>query len=325
MTPLTTLRMVELLYEAGLPAGVVNVVTCGTRQAEALIKHPDVKGVMFVGSTRVGQQVYATAAAAGKRVQALCQAKNHALVMEDAPIERTARSIINGAFGCAGERCMALPAVVACESIADRLVEALTALAKSRRVGPSCEASSELGPMVTAEHKKKVLTWIQRGIDEGASLVLDGRNVVVKGHEKGFYLGPCIFDGVKPGMSIGDDEIFGPVLSVKRVRDFEEGINVINSNAYANGSIIFTQNGYYSREFARRADAGMVGINVAIPVPVSTFPFSGHKKSFFGDLHIMGKDGVRFFTQIKSVTTTWFNEEEMKREKIDTWDGVSAS
>lgn len=325
MTPLTTLRMVEMLYEAGLPAGVVNVVTCGAKQAEGLVKHPDVKGVIFVGSTRVGQQVYATAAAAGKRVQALCQAKNHALVMEDAPIERTARSIINGAFGCAGERCMALPAIVACESIADRLVDALKTFAKARRIGPSCELSSELGPVVTAEHKQKVLNWIQRGIDEGASLVLDGRNVVVKDHEKGFYLGPCIFDRVKSGMSIGDDEIFGPVLSIKRVRDFEEGIRTINSNPYANGAIIFTQNGYYSREFARRADAGMVGINVAIPVPVSIFPFSGHKKSFFGDLHTMGKDGIRFFTQIKSVTTTWFNEEEMKRENIDTWDGVSGS
>jgi malonate-semialdehyde dehydrogenase (acetylating) / methylmalonate-semialdehyde dehydrogenase len=322
VTPLTSLRMVELLYDAGLPAGVVNLVTCGTRQAEGLIKHPDVKGVMFVGTTRVGEQVYATAAAHGKRVQALCQAKNHALVMEDAPIERTARGIINGAFGCAGERCMALPVIAVHESIADKLVATLVKFASERKVGPGYDQSSELGPLVTEQHKNSVTNWIEKGVQEGASLVLDGRGAVVKGYENGFYLGPCIFDHVKPGMSIGDQEIFGPVLCVKRIKDFEEGIQVIHSNPYANGSVIFTQNGYYSREFARRAHAGMVGINVGIPVPVSVFPFSGHKKSFFGDLHTMGKDGVRFFTQVKSVTTTWFNEEDMKKEKIDTWDGM---
>jgi malonate-semialdehyde dehydrogenase (acetylating) / methylmalonate-semialdehyde dehydrogenase len=322
VTPLTSMRMVELLYEAGLPEGVVNLVTCGPEQAERLIAHPAVKGVMFVGSTRVGQQVYENAARNGKRVQALCQAKNHALVMEDAPIERSARGIINGAFGCAGERCMALPVVAVHESIADELVACLVKLAKSRKVGPSYEKVSELGPLVTAQHRKSVSDWIQRGVEEGANLVLDGRGVVVDGYEQGFYLGPCIFDHVKPGMSIGEQEIFGPVLCVKRVKSFDEGVELINANPYANGSVIFTQNGYYSREFARRADAGMVGINVGIPVPVSVFPFSGHKQSFFGDLHTMGKDGIRFFTQVKSVTSTWFNEEEMKREKVDTWDGM---
>ena len=322
VTPMTSLRMVELLYEAGLPDGVVNLVTCGAKQAEGLVKHPDVKGVMFVGSTRVGEQVYSTAAAHGKRVQALCQAKNHALVMEDAPVERTARGIINGAFGCAGERCMALPVVAVHEKIADQLVECLVRFASERKLGPSYEKSSELGPLVTEDHRKSVINWIQRGIDEGATLVLDGRDAVVPGYENGFYLGPCIFDRVEPGMAVGDQEIFGPVLCVKRISSFDEGIRLINSNPYANGSVIFTQNGYYSREFARRAHAGMVGINVGIPVPVSIFPFSGHKKSFFGDLHTMGKDGIRFFTQVKSVTTTWFDEEEMRREKVDTWDGM---
>jgi len=322
VTPLTSIRMIELLYEAGLPKGVVNLVTCGAKQAESLVAHPDIKGVMFVGSTRVGEQVYQNASAHGKRVQALCQAKNHALVMEDAPINRTARGIINGAFGCAGERCMALPVVAVHESVADKLVDALVRFASERKLGPAYEKTSELGPLVTDQHRKSVANWIQRGIDEGASLVLDGRGVVVDGYEKGFYLGPCIFDHVKPGMAVGDQEIFGPVLSVKRVRSFEEGLNLMNSNPYANGSVIFTQNGYYSREFARRSDAGMVGINTGIPVPVSLFPFSGHKRSFFGDLHAMGKDGIRFFTQIKSVTTTWFDEEEIRREKIDTWDGM---
>lgn len=322
VTPMTSMRMVELLYEAGLPKGVVNLVTCGPKQAEGLLKHPDVQGVMFVGSTRVGEQVYATAAAHGKRVQALCQAKNHALVMEDAPIDRTARGIINGAFGCAGERCMALPVVAVHESIADKLVERLVEFAKQRRIGPGYEKASELGPLVTEQHRNSVKKWIERGVEEGASLVLDGRDVVVRGYENGFYLGPCIFDRVEPGMSIGEQEIFGPVLCVKRVKSFEEGVHLINGNPYANGSVIFTQNGYYSREFARRAHAGMVGINVGIPVPVSVFPFSGRKKSFFGDLHTMGKDGIRFFTEVKSVTTTWFNEEEMKNERIDTWDGM---
>ena len=322
VTPLTSLRMVELLYEAGLPDGVVNLVTCGAKQAEGLVKHPDVKGIMFVGTTRVGQQVYSTAAAAGKRVQALCQAKNHALVMEDASIERTARGIINGAFGCAGERCMALPVVAVHEAVADKLVKCLVDFAKARKIGPSYDKTSELGPLVTEQHRASVTKWIERGVEEGATLALAGRGTVVDGYENGFYLGPCIFDHVEPGMSIGDQEIFGPVLCVKRVKSFEEGVNLINANPYANGAVIFTQNGFYSREFARRSHAGMVGINVGIPVPVSLFPFSGHKQSFFGDLHAMGRDGIRFFTQIKSVTTTWFNEEELKKEKIDTWDGM---
>jgi malonate-semialdehyde dehydrogenase (acetylating)/methylmalonate-semialdehyde dehydrogenase len=322
VTPMTAIRMTELLYDAGLPDGVVNTVTCGATGAEHLVAHPDVKGIMFVGSTRVGKTVYENAAKAGKRVQALCQAKNHALVMEDAPIERTARGIINGAFGCAGERCMALPVAAVHESVADKLVAALVRLAKERKLGPGYEKTSEMGPLVSAQHRKSVANWIQRGIDEGAVLALDGRDVVVEGYENGFYLGPCIFDHVKPDMAIGDQEIFGPVLSIKRIRSFDEGVNLINSNPYANGAVIFTQNGYYSREFARRSHAGMVGINTGIPVPVSLFPFSGHKQSFFGDLHAMGRDGVRFFTQVKSVTTTWFNEEEMRREKIDTWDGM---
>ncbi len=322
VTPMTSIRMTEMLYDAGLPEGVVNTVTCGPVGAEHLVAHPDVKGVMFVGSTRVGKMVYENAARHGKRVQALGQAKNHALVMEDAPIERTARGIINGAFGCAGERCMALPVAAVHESIADKLVEALVRLAKERKIGPGYEKSSEMGPLVTAQHRKSVMGWIERGVEEGAVLALDGRDAVVEGYEKGFYLGPCIFDHVKPGMTVGDHEIFGPVLSVKRIKSFDEGVNLINSNPYANGAVIFTQNGYYSREFARRSNAGMVGINTGIPVPISLFPFSGHKQSFFGDLHTMGKDGVRFFTQVKSVTTTWFNEEELRREKIDTWDGM---
>lgn len=321
MTPMTSMRCAELLQEAGLPNGVVNIVTCSRNEAELFLKHPDVKGVCFVGSTSVGLHVYATAAANGKRVQALTEAKNHALVLEDAPLERTARGIINAAFGCAGERCMALPVVVAQDSIADRLVSLLVEYAKELKVGPAYDKTSALGPVVTAAHRQSVTGWIEKGIGEGAKLVLDGRGIKVPGYENGFYLGPTLFDHVKPGMTVGDEEIFGPVLCVKRVKDFEEGLKLMNGNKFANGSVIFTQNGYYSREFARRTDGGMVGINVGIPVPIGIFPFTGHKRSFFGDLHALGKDGVRFFTETKAVTTRWFDEEEMKKTKVSTWDG----
>jgi malonate-semialdehyde dehydrogenase (acetylating)/methylmalonate-semialdehyde dehydrogenase len=322
VTPMTSIRMVELLYRAGLPQGVVNLVTCGDVETEMLVKHPDVKGIIFVGSTAVGRHVYATASAHGKRVQALCQAKNHALVLEDAALERTARGIINGGLGCAGERCMALPVVVAQESIADELTALLIKFAKERKIGPAYDRTSELGPVVTDRHRKSVSGWIEKGGMEGAQIALDGRGVVVKGYEGGFYLGPTIFDHVKPGMSIGEEEVFGPVIFVKRVKNFEEGLAVMNSNRFANGSVIFTQNGYYSREFVKKSQAGMVGVNVGIPVPVALFPFAGHKSSFFGDLHALGKDGMRFFTDSKVVTTTWFDEEQKKKKKIDTWDGI---
>jgi malonate-semialdehyde dehydrogenase (acetylating)/methylmalonate-semialdehyde dehydrogenase len=322
VTPMTSMRMMELLYESGLPEGVVNLITCTNDNAELFLKHPDVKGITFVGSTPVGRRVYESAAANGKRVQTLCQAKNHALVLEDTPLERTALGIINSAYGCAGQRCMALPVIVVQETIADDLVGLLISYAKALKMGPAYDKSSQLGPIVTATHKESILKWIDKGINEGAKPVLDGRDVIIKDFEEGFYLGATILDHVQPGMSVGDEEIFGPVLCVKRVKDFEEGITIMNNNPYANGSVIFTQNGYYSREFVRRTYAGMVGINVGIPVPISIFPFSGHKNSFFGDLHTLGKDGVRFFTESKSVTSLWFDEEELKRKKIDTWDGT---
>lgn len=325
MTPMTSIRCVELLQEAGLPDGVVNIVTCSRNEAELFLKHPDIRGISFVGSTSVGLHIYATAAAHGKRVQALCEAKNHALVLEDAPLERTARGIINAAFGCAGERCMALPVVVAQESVADRLVSLLVECGNELKIGPAYDKSSDLGPVVTEGHRRFVLDWIEKGIAEGAKLVLDGRNIKVKGYEKGFYIGPTIFDQVRPEMSIGAEEVFGPVLCIKRVKDFEAGLKIMNANRFANGSVIFTQSGYYSREFAKNTHGGMVGINVGIPVPVGVFPFTGHKNSFFGDLHTLGKDGVRFFTETKAVTTRWFDEREMREKKVDTWDGSLSS
>ena len=322
MCPMTSLKMVELLEKAGLPAGVVNVVTCSRRESELFLSHPDVKGVTLVGSTEVGLHIYGEAAKHGKRVQSLCEAKNHALVLEDAPIARTAAGIINSSFGCAGERCMALPVVVVQESIADELVAEIVKQVSAKKIGPAYDKSTDLGPVVTAGHKKFVCDWIQKGIDEGATVVLDGRDVVVPGYENGFYVGHTILDHVTPEMSVGQREIFGPVLCIKRVKDFEEGITLMNSNPFANGSVIFTQNGHYAREFAKRTHGGMVGVNVGIPVPSGVFPFAGHKNSFFGDLHCLGKDGMRFYTESKCVTTRWFDEEERKQEKVSTWDGA---
>lgn len=321
-TPRTALRFAELYKEAGLPDGVLNIVTCTRTEAEIFLTHPDIKGISFVGTTAVGKHIYSVAAAHGKRVQALCEAKNHALVMNDAPVDRTAAGIINSAFGCAGERCMALPVVVAEEGIADALVAKIVELAKDLTVGPAYEKTSKLGPVVNPAHKKRVTEWIEKGIAEGAKLVLDGRDVKVEGYENGCYLGPTVFDYVTEDMSIGTTEIFGPVLCIKRVKTFEEGLKVMNNNPFANGSVIFTQNGHFAREFAARTDGGMVGVNVGIPVPVGVFPFSGHKNSFFGDLHCLGKDGIRFYTESKCVTTRWFDEEEKTNTNVSTWDGT---
>lgn len=321
-TPQTALRFAELYKEAGLPDGVVNIVTCSRNEAEIFLNHPDVKGISFVGSTSVGKHIYKTAAGNGKRVQALCEAKNHALVLNDAPIERTAAGIINSAFGCGGQRCMALPVVVAQDGIADALIAKIKELSTNLKLGPAYDKSSQLGPVINAGHKKYVTDWIQKGIDEGATLVLDGRDVVVEGYEDGFYVGPTILDNITPEMTVGQQEVFGPVLCIKRVKTFEEGLKLMNENEFANGSVIYTQSGYYSREFARHTDGGMVGINVGIPVPVGMFPFSGHKNSFFGDLHCLGKDGYRFYTETKVVTTHWFNEEEGKSTVTSTWDGT---
>jgi malonate-semialdehyde dehydrogenase (acetylating)/methylmalonate-semialdehyde dehydrogenase len=322
LTPMTGMRVLELLIAAGLPPGVVNIVTCSRVEAEIFLKHPDIRGISYVGSTSVGLHIYSTAAAHGKRVQALCEAKNHGLVLRDAALERSALGIINSTFGCAGMRCMALPALCVEEACADEFMSYLVKFAKARKVGCSYHPETELGPVVSAEHRKFVMDWIAKGVAEGAELVLDGRDIVVPGFENGHFVGPTIFDHVKPGMSVGDCEIFGPVTTVKRVKDFEEGLAIMNGSRFANGSCIFTQNGYYAREFVRRTHGGMVGVNVGIPVPVSYFPFSGHKDSFFGDLHVMGKDGVAFYTEAKSVTSRWFSEEDKQEKKISTWEGT---
>lgn len=321
-TPMSALKIADYYRQAGLPDGVLNVISCDRHITNELLTNPAIKGISFVGSTSVGKYIYKTAAESGKRVQALTEAKNHALVLADAALERSAAGIINAAYGCAGERCMALPVIVVEESIADKFVSLLKEQAESIVVGPAYHKDSQLGPLYTDSHRKSVINWIEKGIEQGAELVLDGRGRKVEGYPDGFYLGPTIFDKVTPEMSIGDEEIFGPVLCIKRVKNFEEGINLMNANRFANGSVIYTQSGYYSREFAKRTDGGMVGINVGIPVPVGSFPFSGHKDSFFGDLHCLGNDGMRFYTESKCVTTHWFDEEEKKQTKVSTWDGT---
>jgi malonate-semialdehyde dehydrogenase (acetylating)/methylmalonate-semialdehyde dehydrogenase len=320
--PQTAFRIAELYQEAGLPDGVLNVITCSRQEAELLLEHPEVKGVSFVGSEKVGRHIYATAAANGKRVQALTEAKNHALVLRDAPIRATAQRIINSAFGCAGERCMALPVIAVEDVIADDLVAAISELASERRMGPAWEEETELGPVVNQEHYDYVSRWIDKSVEEGATLVRDGREAVVPGFEDGYFIGPTVFDHVTPDMECGWYEVFGPVLYVKRVEGFDEGVELINESRYANGASIFTQSGYHSREFARRIHAGMVGVNVGIPVPMSMFPFSGHKNSFFGDLHVMGRDGVAFYTETKAVTSYWFDEADLKGDKVGTWEGT---
>lgn len=324
--PQSSMHMMELWQEAGIPDGVINVFTAGRNEAEILLKHPDIKGVSFVGSTKVGQHIYATAAAHGKRVQALTEAKNHALVLRDCKVERTARGIINAFCGCAGQRCMALPVIVVENAVADELIDCLNRFSAKVKLGPAYEKSTNMGPVVNKGHMEFVTNWIKTGVKEGAELIVDGRNPEVPaGCENGFFIGPTIFDHVTEEMSVGREEIFGPVLCIKRVDSFEEGLNIMNSSRFANGSVIYTQNGYYARQFAKNTNGGMVGINVGIPVPLGIFGFTGHKRSFFGDLHVMGRDGFAFFTETKNVTQTWFTEDGEVSDKVDTWDGTITS
>lgn len=320
--PQSAMRILELWEEAGLPKGVVNLVTANTADVEHLVKHQDIAGVSFVGSTSVGLQIYREAAEAGKRVQCLGEAKNHALVLEDAQLERTAAGIINAFCGCAGQRCMALPVVVAQDSIADRLVELLVKMASELKTGCAYSQETRLGPVVNAKQQQSILNWIDKGLSEGATLALDGRKIKVPGYENGFFVGPTILDHVTEEMSVGTQEIFGPVLCIKRVKNFEEGLAMMNRNPYANGSVIYTSSGYYARQFAFLTHGGQVGINVGIPVPMCIFGFTGHKKSFMGDLHVMGTDGVRFYTESKNVTSTWFTSDT--EINVDTWDGMVA-
>ncbi|WP_455852390.1 CoA-acylating methylmalonate-semialdehyde dehydrogenase [Pantoea endophytica] len=309
LDPSASVRMAELLKEAGLPDGVFNVVHSSNEDAEQLYKDPRIAAVSFVGSSGVAEHIYKTASAHGKRVQAFGAAKNHAIVMPDADLDATVNAIMGGAFGSAGERCMALPVVVAVgDDTADKLIARLTPLIKALRVGPGIQKGAEeneMGPVVSAAHQKKVLGYIDKGEQEGAKLVVDGRGIQVAGHAEGYYVGGTLFDNVTSDMTIWREEIFGPVLSIMRSSDFDSALQLVNSHEFGNGSAIFTSNGHTAREFVQNVEAGMVGVNVPVPVPMAFHSFGGWKRSVFGALNVHGPDGVRFYTRMKTATVRW--------------------
>jgi len=300
--PSASVRMAELLREAGLPDGVFNVVHGDKVAVDAILSHPGISAVSFVGSTPIAKYIYESCAKTGKRVQALGGAKNHAVVLPDADLEFAADALIGAAYGSAGERCMAISAVVAVGAAGDPLVKLLEKKAKAIKVGPGEKDGIDMGPLVTCQHRDKVAGYVDAGVKEGAKLVLDGRK---PGLKDGFFLGTSLFDHVKPEMSIYKDEIFGPVLVVLRVNSLEEAVSLVNRNPYANGTAIFTESGGAARRFAAEIQVGMVGINVPIPVPVAFYSFGGWKSSLFGDLHVHGTEAVKFYTRTKVVTTRW--------------------
>jgi malonate-semialdehyde dehydrogenase (acetylating)/methylmalonate-semialdehyde dehydrogenase len=300
--PSVSLFMAELLATAGLPPGCFSVVQGDKVAVDRLLEHPDVAALSFVGSTPIARYIYETGTANGKRVQALGGAKNHMLVLNDADLDMAADAAVSAAYGSAGERCMAISVVVAAEGIADDLVGKIAERIPGVRVGPGNEPDSEMGPLITAEHRDKVSGYVAGAATEGAAVVVDGREGVPGG---GFFLNPTLLDRVEPGMRCYDDEIFGPVLAVKRVEGYHDGIDTINANPYANGTAIFTRDGGAARQFQFDVQVGMVGVNVPIPVPVSYYSFGGWKASLFGDTHMYGPEGIKFYTQGKVITSRW--------------------
>ena len=303
LTPLSAVRVAELLEEAGLPEGVFSVVHGANDAVNQLLTHPDVAAISFVGSATVAAYIYATAAANGKRVQALGGAKNHILVMDDAELEPSAQNVISSAFGNAGQRCLAGSVAVGVGKIGDALVRELASDAAKLKLGPGTDPETTLGPVIRGERKTKLIEYIDGAESDGAQLISDGRHVDLK---EGFFLGPTIFDRVTPNMKIWKEELFGPVLSVMRAADIDEALNLLNRSTFGNMASIFTTSGKNAREFKRRAQAGMLGVNIGVAAPMAFFPFTGWKNSFFGDLHATGQDSVRFYTRHKVVTTRWF-------------------
>jgi malonate-semialdehyde dehydrogenase (acetylating)/methylmalonate-semialdehyde dehydrogenase len=303
--PSASLRLAELLKQAGLPDGVFNVVQGDREAVEALLAHPLVAAVSFVGSTPIAEHIYATAAARGKRVQALGGAKNHMIVMPDADMEQASDALMGAAYGSAGERCMAVSVAVTVGAAAEPLLEKLAPRVRGLKVGPGTDPEAEMGPLVTRQHLEKVRSYVDLGVAEGAQLVVDGRGLKLQGYENGFFLGGCLFDAVRPEMRVYKEEIFGPVLSVVRARDFAEAVRLVDAHEYGNGAAIFTRDGDAAREFASRVQAGMVGVNVPIPVPMAFHSFGGWKRSLFGDMSVHGPEGVRFYTRLKTVTARW--------------------
>jgi malonate-semialdehyde dehydrogenase (acetylating) / methylmalonate-semialdehyde dehydrogenase len=303
--PSCSLRMAELLREAGLPDGVFNVIPGDKETVDMLLAHPDIGAVSFVGSTPVAKYIYETGAKNGKRVQALGGAKNHAVVMLDADMEFTAEALVGAAYGSAGERCMAISTVVAVGEAGDALLPLLRDKASQIRVGRGDAAETGMGPVISAAHRDRIVSLINSGVAQGAELLLDGRGIEVAGCENGFFVGPTLFDRVTPEMDIYREEIFGPVLIVLRVDSFEAAVRLINANPYGNGTAIFTGSGHWARRFENEIEVGMVGVNVPIPVPMAFFSFGGWKASLFGDLHMNGMEGVYFYTRTKVVTSRW--------------------
>ncbi len=298
--------MAKLLAEAGLPDGVFQVCHGDKEAVDAILHHPDIMAVSFVGSTPIAEYIYTTGTAHNKRVQALGGAKNHMIVMPDADIAQASDALMGAAYGSAGERCMAISVAVAIgDKVADDLVASLTPRINALHVGPATDAKADMGPLITKQHLEKVKGYVATGVKEGAKLAVDNRDLKVKGHENGYFMGGCLFDNVKPNMTVYKEEIFGPVLCLVRAQSYQEAVDLINNHEYANGTAIFTNHGGTARKFMRDIKVGMVGINVPIPVPVATHSFGGWKRSLFGDVHMHGVEGVRFYTKLKTVTARW--------------------
>jgi malonate-semialdehyde dehydrogenase (acetylating)/methylmalonate-semialdehyde dehydrogenase len=304
--PSVPVRLAQLLLQAGAPAGVLNVVHGDKEVVDAILTHPEIRAVSFVGSSDIAQYVYSTGTAHGKRVQAMGGAKNHGIVLPDADFDQVTKDLVGSAFGSAGERCMALPVAVAVgKGTAEKLIERIAPEIEKMKVGVSTDPDAAYGPVVTAAHKARIEQYIQLGVDEGGKLIVDGRGFKLQGHEGGFFVGPSLFDHVTPNMRSYQEEIFGPVLQIMRADSFEDALQLPSQHQYGNGVAIFTRSGRAAREFAARVNVGMVGINVPIPVPVAYHTFGGWKRSAFGDVNQHGPEGVRFYTKIKTITARW--------------------
>ena len=303
--PSCPLKLAELFSEAGLPDGVLNVVNGDKEVVDAILEHKDISAVSFVGSTPIAKYIYENAAKNEKRVQALGGAKNHCVVMPDCDLDQAVHGLMGAAYGSAGERCLAPSVAVAVGNVGDKLVDELSKKVEALKIGPGMDKNSEMGPLVTKEHLERVRGYVDLGIKEGADLVVDGRDIKLQGYEDGYYIGGCLFDNVKKDMRIYKEEIFGPVLSVVRAKDFNEALNLINDHEFGNGTSIYTRDGDAGRTFANQIKVGMVGINIPIPVPVAFHSFGGWKRSLFGDQHMHGPEGVRFYTKLKTITSRW--------------------
>ncbi|MFO1061723.1 MAG: CoA-acylating methylmalonate-semialdehyde dehydrogenase [Dongiaceae bacterium] len=303
--PSASLLMAELLKQAGLPDGAFNVVHGDKEAVDAILHHPEIQAVSFVGSTPIAEYIYRTGCTNAKRVQALGGAKNHMVVMPDADLAQATDALMGAGYGSAGERCMAVSVAVAVGSVGDALIERLAPRVRALKVAPGTDPEAEMGPLVTRQHLDKVTAYVDSGVAEGARLVVDGRGLKLQGYEKGFFMGGCLFDEVKPSMKIYKEEIFGPVLSVVRAPDYESAVRLVNEHEYGNGTAIFTRDGDAARDFSSKIKVGMVGINVPIPVPMAFHSFGGWKRSLFGDQHMHGPEGVRFYTKLKTVTSRW--------------------